>query len=123
MVVDGLYTNSTVLRELPENTTLIGRIRGDAKLYHLPEAQPDKGRHRVYGTQAPTPKALLLCEQTPFETVKAMWGGEEQVLRVKKLAPLRWRPAGEAHQLQLVCIAPTRYRLSKNSTLLYRQPA
>ena len=30
---DGTYTNRTVLRQLPERTTFIGRIRKDAKLF------------------------------------------------------------------------------------------
>ena len=34
--VDGSYTNRTVLNGLPSNTVLIGRIRSDARLYHLP---------------------------------------------------------------------------------------
>jgi len=36
-VADGSYTNKTVLRQLPERTTLIGRIRADARLHRLPE--------------------------------------------------------------------------------------
>ena len=35
---DGSYTNKTVLRNLPDRTTFIGRIRKDAKLRHLLEA-------------------------------------------------------------------------------------
>ncbi|MEQ6121462.1 hypothetical protein AAOP42_18150, partial [Reichenbachiella sp. MALMAid0571] len=31
--VDGSYTNSTVLKNLPERTILIGRIRKDSKLF------------------------------------------------------------------------------------------
>jgi hypothetical protein len=38
---DGSYTNRTVLRQLPERTTFIGRIRKDAKLCQaLPPATP-----------------------------------------------------------------------------------
>jgi hypothetical protein len=37
--VDGSYTNRTVLKQLPSNTTLIGRIRKDCKLYKIPEVQ------------------------------------------------------------------------------------
>lgn len=123
VVVDGSYTNATILRNLPHNTTLIGRIRGDARLYHLPDTQSDKGRRRVYGAAAPTPKALQQDAQTPWEEIEVRWSGKQQTVRVKKLTPLRWRPAGKAHQFQLVCIAPTPYRLSKNANRLYRQPA
>ena len=36
ILVDGGYTNATVLKKLPPRTTLIGRLRKDAKLYFLP---------------------------------------------------------------------------------------
>jgi hypothetical protein len=36
LFVDGGYTNATVLKPLPANTVLVGRIRKDAKLYWKP---------------------------------------------------------------------------------------
>ena len=36
---------------------------------------------------------------------------------------LRWRGSGKQHTLQVMVIAPLRYRLSKGSHLLYRDPA
>lgn len=123
MVVDGSYTNQTVLQNLPENTTLIGRIRSDAKLYHLPEKQPDKGRRRVYGERALTPKELMQSKEIDWKPIKVFWGEGEQELEVKELGPLRWRSAGEAHQLKMVCIAPTDYKLTKYGRLLHRSPA
>jgi len=58
--VDGSYTNRTVLKALPERTTLIGRIREDAELFHPPRAedQPAVGSKRRYGQAAPTPEPL-----------------------------------------------------------------
>lgn len=41
--VDGSYTNETVLRKLPENVVLLGRIRKDAKLYALPTQEKKPG--------------------------------------------------------------------------------
>jgi hypothetical protein len=46
-VVDGSFTNGTVIKNLPESTTLVGRIRADAKIHHLPGKQPAKGRRRT----------------------------------------------------------------------------
>src|SRR5205823_123441 len=46
--VDGSYTNRTVLKNLPERTTIIGRIRKDAKFSYPPSQQPDRGRRRCY---------------------------------------------------------------------------
>jgi hypothetical protein len=122
-VVDGSFTNKTVLKALPENTILVGRIRADAKLYHLPEQQPDKGRHRVYGKQAPTPEQLRQDQTIPWQRIEVFFGGAVRELRVKHVKMLRWRTAGEHHLLQLLVLAPTPYRLSKNSNALYRQPA
>ncbi len=54
LTVDGGYMNKTMLTKIPENTTIIGRLRRDAKLTKLPDKQPKTGKRRVYGdpTQA-----------------------------------------------------------------------
>jgi hypothetical protein len=122
-VVDGSFTNGTVLKQLPANTTLIGRIRSDAKLFHLPGAQPQKGRKRAYGDKAPTPEELRKDDTHAWESVEVFFGGQRRELRAKRVAPLRWRAAGGQHNLQLVVLAPTPYRLSKQTKWLYRQPA
>lgn len=59
LVVDGGYTNETVLKNLPAGVTLIGRIRKDAKLYYPPEAGRPRstGRRLQYGQRAPTSTA------------------------------------------------------------------
>jgi hypothetical protein len=54
--VDGSYTNTEVFKHLPERTTIVGRIRKDAKLYRPAGRQPATGRRRVYGQQLPTPE-------------------------------------------------------------------
>lgn len=122
-VVDGSFTNEVVLKHLPANTTLVGRIRSDAKLYHLPEQQPSKGRKRAYGRRAPTPEQLRQDDEHPWEEVTVHYGGEERTLRAKRITPVRWRSAGQHQDLQMIVIAPTSYRLSKESKLLYRNPA
>jgi hypothetical protein len=123
-VVDGTFTNRTVLQNLPENTTLVGRVRSDAKFHHLPDAQPPaQGRRRVYGKPAPTPEELRQDEGHPWQSVQVFLGGENRELRVKQLGPLRWRTAGGDVTLLLIVIAPTKYRLTKQGKLLYRKPA
>ncbi|MCP4539679.1 MAG: transposase [Chloroflexi bacterium] len=122
-VADGSFTNGTVLKQLPENTIFVGRIRADAKLYYLPKDQPKgQGRPRVYGEQAPTPEQLRQDENVPWKNVELFFGGQRRQLRVKQLKALRWRTAGQNHTLQLLVIAPTAYRLRKNGKLLYRKP-
>ncbi len=123
--VDASYTNKTVLKKLPERTTLIGRIRKDAALFELPRPQDraPAGRHRQYGLKAPTPEELRQSETVPWQEVPAFASGQLHRFRVKTCSPLLWKAAGSPHPLRLVVIAPVGYRLRKRSKLLYRQPA
>ena len=123
-VVDGGYTNRTFLKHLPARTTVIGRIRADAKLYHLPECSQGKvGRNRVYGTRAPTPEELRQDDSVPWSRVQAFAAGKTHRFKIKTIKPLRWRPAGKEHDLRLIVIAPLGYRLTRHSRLLYRKAA
>jgi len=123
-VVDGSFTNATVLKNVPEHTVLVGRIRKDAKLHYLPEQQPPaQGRRRCYGADAPTPEQLRTDNTVPWIPITVFAGGATRELRAKRLGPLRWRTAGEHVDLQLVVIAPTAYRVSRNGKTLYRKPA
>jgi hypothetical protein len=110
------------LKQLPPRTVLVGRIRADAKLFHPPVEQPQKGRRRVYGPPAPTPEELRQDDGQPWRTIEAFYGGKKRPLRVKRLGPVRWQPAGQ-RDLQLIVIAPTGYRRSPNDRRLYRKPA
>ena len=123
LVVDGRFTNATLLKNLPANTTLIGRIRRDAKLFFLPQGQAVTGRKRLYGQSAPTPQELLKDTSLEFQLVQAQLGARSCQFRVKVLRPLRALQAGGQKNLQLLVIAPLGYRLRKGSKLLYRQPA
>jgi hypothetical protein len=121
--VDGSYTNTEVLRNLPDRTTLIGRVRKDTKLYTLPQAQPVKGRKRGYGERLPTPEQIRQSDQYPWVQVKAWAVGKEHDFKVKVIKHVLWRSAGEKQHLQLVIIKPLAYRLTKSSPVLYREPA
>lgn len=126
VVVDGGYTNAAVLKNLPPHTTLIGRLRKDAKLYFPPEsrpATPHPGRPRRYGAPAPTPEQLRVNDTTPWITLDISISGAPHQIRVKRMGPVLWRTAGLAHSLQIVVIAPLCYRLRKNSKPIYRQAA
>ena len=122
---DGSYTNANVLKQLPERTTYIGRIRKDAKLHWPLEPAPSKspGRPRRYGLVAPTPEEILKDESIPMVRVRCFAAGEEREMPVKVLGPMYWRKAGAGMSLQVVVIKPLGYRLRNGSKLLYRQPA
>jgi hypothetical protein len=121
--VDGSYTNETVIKQLPDNTTLIGRIRKDCCLYHVPDfSKKGVGRNQVYGTRIPTPEQIRQSDQYPWQEVEAWAAGKVHKFNVKILQNVRWRKAGNKN-LQLVVIRPLGYRLTQKSHLLYRQPA
>jgi len=123
---DGSYTNRTVLRQLPERTTFIGRIRKDAKLFlALPPltAIRSGGRPRRYGAPAPTPEQVVHDDAVPLTKVRCFAAGAVREIPVKVVRIVYWRKAGPDLPLLLVVIKPLGYRLRKGSKLLYRQPA
>jgi hypothetical protein len=120
---DGRFTNGTLLKNIPERTTLIGRVRKDAELFFLPQQQPERGRKKKYGAPAPTPEQLLQDEAVPWQKVRAYACGKVHEFELKRLGPLVARMDKAAHQIQLVVIKPLKYRLSQNSKTHYRQPA
>ena len=123
---DGSYTNRSVLRQLPQRTTFIGRIRKDAKLFlPLPPltATHSGGRPRHYGAPAPTPEQVLHDDAVPVTKVRCFAAGQVREIPVKVVRTVYWRKAGPALPLLLLVIKPLGYRLRKGSKLLYRQPA
>ena len=121
--VDGSYSNETVLKDLPERTTIIGRIRKDTKLNDIPDySQKGVGRNRIYGADLPTPEQTRQDSQIPWDQVQAYAAGKTHTFNVKVVKNIRWRKSGKQN-LQLVIIRPLSYRLTKQSKLLYRQPA
>ena len=121
--VDGSYTNRTVLKDLPDRTTLIGRIRKDAKFSYPPSEQPARGRRRSYGDAAPTPEALLKDHTIPWSKVRVWASGKYHDCEYKTISAIQWRKAGPHRLMRLIVIRPLGYRLTANSRLLYRQPA
>jgi DDE superfamily endonuclease len=121
--VDGRFTNSTVLRQIPQRTVLIGRVRKDAVFYHPPETQPERGRKRKYGLRTPTPEALLKDTTIPWQKVKAYAAGQTYAFNVKTLSPIYSAMDKGQRALRLLVIEPAPYRASKKSKLERREPA
>lgn len=121
--VDGGFTNRTVFREIPENTTLIGRIRKDAKLFSIPaeERSSRRGRRTFYGEQLPTPEETRMDESIPWRTVEAFAAGKRHNFEVKVMPSVRWKGTGEKN-VQVVIVRPLAYRPRKGAHLLYRNP-
>lgn len=122
-VVDGSFSNREVFRKRPKRSTLIGRIRKDARLYAPPEEQAtQRGRRRFYGKALPTPEQIRQDDSIPWTQVMAWGGGTRHRFDIKTLACVRWRSSGE-QDLRLVVIRPLAYRPRKGARLLYREPA
>lgn len=123
MSVDGSYTNETVIRKLPDNVDLIGRIRKGCKLYAPPCGQAQgSGRKKYYGEELPTPEMIRQDPKYPYMEAKAWAAGKIRPFDLKVIRNIRWRKSGEKN-LMLVIIRPVGYRLTKKSKLLYRNPA
>lgn len=123
-VGDGRYTNRTILRHLPANTVLIGRVRKDTRLHALCSPRPGQnGRPRRYGTALPNPEALRTDQSQPWTEVTAWAVDRQHTFRVKTLGPVLAPVAGVDRPVRIVVIAPVGYRLRQGGKLLYRQPA
>jgi hypothetical protein len=120
--VDGGYTNKTMLRDIPGNAVLIGRIRKDAKLFAVPlEQEKRKGRRRWYGERLPTPEEMRQDESVPWRQVEAFGAGKLHSFDVKVMPCVRWAGTGE-RTVQAVIVRPLAYRPRKGARLLYRNP-
>ncbi len=122
LAVDGSYTNQRVLKGLPERTDLIGRIRKDAVLHHLPASSDQRGRPQKYGTEL-TPDQVRQDDAIAWKSVRVFGAGRIHDCQVKEVVPLLWRKTGAERQLRLIVIRPLAYRRSKSARVLYRQPA
>jgi DDE superfamily endonuclease len=121
--VDGRFTNRTFLKQIPERTVIIGRIRKDAVVHQPPASQPALGRKRKYGALLPSPEELLKDSRVPFQSVRAFAAGKTHAFKVKQLGPVVLRLDRAARPVQLMVIKPLGYRLTRGGRLLYRQPA
>src|SRR4029077_17099276 len=115
--VDGSYTNRTVLKDLPERTTLIGRIPKDSTFCYPPSQQPARGRRRCYGDPAPRPEELRKDDNVPWRKVRVWASGKYHDCEYKTIDRLKWRKAGSGRLLRLIVIRPLEYRLTPQSRL------
>jgi len=121
--LDGRFTNSTVLRQVPQRTSLIGRVRKDAVFYYAPQGQASRGRKRKYGERCPTPEALLKDSSQPWVEVKAWAAGKVHCFKIKTLSEVYTPMNKAATAVRVVVIEPVPYRPNKKSKLERREPA
>lgn len=120
MVVDGGYTNRTVLSGLPDRVDLIGRTRKDIALCR----PAPKGGRRVYGERLPTPEQVRQDPSRPYQVVTCHYGGKDRPVRYKEVSGVLWRTAAQRRVLRLLVVAPTPYKApGKGRKLDYHDPA
>lgn len=123
VTADGSYTNRDICRQLPANTTLVGRIRKDAKLFAPPvSTQNGRGRRRFYGRALQTPEQIRQNESVPWVQVHAWAAGKMQSFDVKTIAGIKWRGTGDT-PARLVVIRPLAFRQNAGARIRYRDPA
>lgn len=105
LVVDGAYTNSTLLKKRPANVTVVGRGRLDAVLYAPPPPRRagQMGRPRVKGVRLPSPKAQAAEPCACWEHVTVHVYGKTVALRVLVIDAL-WYTAASGQLLRLVVV-------------------
>jgi hypothetical protein len=122
---DRAFTCRPVLRQLPSRTTLVGRLRKDARLYAPPTPQPQnpgRGRQRGYGDRLRTPEQYRQDEALPWQTVRACAAGNTYDFQVKVVTPVRWKAAGVGRDLLLLLVRPLSYRPRQGARRLYHRP-
>ena len=106
-VSDGRFTNRTVLRQLPENTVLTGRVRKDTVLYAPCQARPGKkGRPRKYGDTLPTPEQLRTDQTVGWSRAPAFAAEKRHDFKIKTLGPVLARITGVDTLVRVMVIAP-----------------
>lgn len=108
VVVDGGYTNKSLLRMDLKRTVIIGRIRKDAKLRALPPApRKDRpGRPRKYGGFIARPAELLADKSVGWQSVEVFAAGALRTFKIKTHEKCCW-PSGSLNRpVRVIVIQP-----------------
>lgn len=117
-VVDGGYTNKTLIQNLPRRMDLIGRVRKDIQI-----CMPAKAGRKVYGERLPTPELLRMDGCLPEQVCECFYGGKVREIRNKEISGILWPGGGRRKLLRLIIVMPTPYRPVGCRKLKYNQPA
>lgn len=123
---DGDYSNSTLLPQLPRKTVYIGRTRTDIHLRSVPAKHRKRtpGRPCSYGKKLPTPEELRKDKSIEWKHAEIFNGPRKTTkVRYKRIERAKWHIAGEKAIVQIVVIAPLRYKKRKDGPWCYTQPA
>lgn len=106
VATDGAYINKTLLPNLPDRVSLVGRARRDAVLY-APPSSPES----PHGDLLPTPESIAKDDSYPSTVGKFFYGGDLRDLKYKVLAhSVIWRfDKYHRGELRLIVLMPIRY--------------
>jgi hypothetical protein len=122
--VDGSFCNRNFLRDMPESIIPIVRARKDLKIFKpYTKSMKGTGRKRIYGDRLPSPDEIRKDDTYPWKTARIFATGKFHELRYKSVSDVLWQRGTGRERKRLIIIAPLRYRKSKKSRLLYRNPA
>jgi len=97
VVIDGGYSNSTLVKGRPANVHITGKVRKDGVLY-APLApyngSPRRGRPRKKGTELPKPAQMFNYTLTDWEALLIPLYGKETMLLVRQFQAVWYRVGG-----------------------------
>ncbi|HNX95940.1 MAG TPA: transposase [Holophaga sp.] len=119
LVVDGSFTNGTIVRGLPHQTDLIGRTRKNAKLC-APLTQKD-GK-RIYGEALPTPDEMRKDASIPTHTTDLHYGGALRTIRLKEMPRVLWKDGTKSKLMRLLIVLPVSHTVVGRRKRGYNNP-
>lgn len=121
MTADGSFANRSFLADLPDRTTVVVRIRKNARLRGVLAAEEHTG-NRKYGDHLSTPEEMLSDPSIPTHCMTVLISGRKHRLRYKVIDNVCWPRTSRDRPAKLVLLKPLGYRLHKGGKLLYKQP-
>ncbi len=118
VATDGAYINKTLLPNLPDRVSLVGRTRRDAILYAPPTVSGV-----MHGDRLPTPDQIAKDPVFPVFNGKFYYGGDVRDLKYKVLPhPVIWRfDKSHVGVLRLILLLPIPY-LGPSGKYQYNEP-
>jgi hypothetical protein len=118
-VVDGGYTNRTLITRISGRMDVIGRVRKDIRI-----CLPAKGGGRaVYGEALPTPEQLRHDGCLPIQHCSCFYGQRTRPVQFKEMKGILWPSGSRRRPMRLIIVLPTPYRPVGCRKLKYDQPA
>jgi hypothetical protein len=119
LVVDGSFTNGTVVRGLPHHTDLIGRTRKNAKLYAPLDTKQGK---RVYGNPLPSPDDMRKDTSIPVRPAELHYGGALRTISFKEVPRVYWKDGTKSKLMRLLIVMPVPHTIVGRKKRGYNNP-